>query len=60
MAETLYKDIRGTAADSNPFTDFRPSGWTRIVKGTFETTMFATLLSYGFTFNGYGIHTYYL
>jgi hypothetical protein len=60
MPETKYLDIRKVPDQANPFLEFRPSGITRILKGTFECTVFATLATYGFVFNGYGIHSYYL
>ena len=55
-----FEDRRSVPDNSNPFVDMRPSGHLRILKGTLECTLFLSILSYGVTFNGFGIHTWYL
>ena len=60
MSKIYFQDIRSVPINSNAFTDMRPSGYNRIIKGTLECTLFLTSLSYGFALRGFGIHSYYL
>jgi len=60
MSSFKFEDRRAVPENSNPLVDMRPSGQLRIIKSTLECTVFLTMLSYGVTFNGFGIHTWYM
>jgi hypothetical protein len=60
MPDIKFIDIRGVEKGSNVFLNFRPSGTARIIKATLEYTFFQAALTYGFAYNGFGVHSYYL
>ena len=57
-----YQYVNNRAiAQSNSFLDnFRGSALTRIFKGSFEYSFLQAALTYGITYSGFGIHSYYL